>query len=117
MVFDEAELSERLSHDAELEAEVIALFIEDCLERLGAIDNALAAGDGLELRAAAHALKGAAGNLSAHHLSAAAGALEHVASASGCASAAGAVARVKSDAGELLPLLRARLAASISVRG
>jgi signal transduction histidine kinase/CheY-like chemotaxis protein/HPt (histidine-containing phosphotransfer) domain-containing protein len=74
--FDESALLARLAGDAGLMATVIAVFLEDCPVRLAVIHNAVTAGDGASLRAAAHALAGAAGNLSAPGLFLAAKALE-----------------------------------------
>lgn len=45
--------------------EVVALFVEDVPRRLQAVEEALAAGDAPALSRAAHALKGAAGNIGA----------------------------------------------------
>jgi signal transduction histidine kinase/DNA-binding response OmpR family regulator len=56
--------------------EVIALFVDDTPRRLDAIDAAVAAHDGQALAAAAHALKGSAGNVGATALHVAAGTLE-----------------------------------------
>jgi HPt (histidine-containing phosphotransfer) domain-containing protein len=105
---DEADLLERLGDDTELVAEVLAVFLDDAPARLQAIDEAMAQGDPAELRAAAHALKGAAGSIAAVRLCEAAQALE-------LASHAGrldgdAAARVVSETGLLVSRLRARAA-------
>jgi two-component system sensor histidine kinase/response regulator len=75
-VFDERALLERLYGDAGLMATVIAVFLEDCPARLAAIHHAVTARDTAGVRAAAHSLAGAAGNLSATGLFIAAKALE-----------------------------------------
>ena len=59
---------ERLGGDEELMAEVTRLFVEDCPARLAAIRAAIDAADAQAIRTTAHALKGAAGNLSARGL-------------------------------------------------
>ncbi|MGV3569320.1 MAG: response regulator [Ramlibacter sp.] len=69
--FDDADLS--------MTREVIALFAADTPARLAAIDAAIAAGDAQGLASAAHALKGAAGNVGALALHQAGSELEHLA--------------------------------------
>ncbi|NML43941.1 response regulator [Ramlibacter sp. G-1-2-2] len=66
--FDDEELT--------MTKEVIALFLQDTPVRLDAIDAALAAHDAGALATAAHALKGAAGNVGATALHVASGELE-----------------------------------------
>ena len=61
-----------------LAADVIQLFLEDCPARVAAIKAAVDAGDAERIRAAAHALKGAAGSLSATGLFQAAHVLERI---------------------------------------
>ena len=86
---------------------VIGIFLEDLPERLAAIGNSLtAAGD---LRAAAHALKGAALNLSAGRLVEAAQALERVGAESRMEAAKDAALRVDAEAAALVDLLHQRL--------
>ena len=74
--FDESALLARLFGDAELMATVLTVFLEDCPARLAVIHNAVTTKDSAALRAATHALAGAAGNLSATGLFVAAKALE-----------------------------------------
>jgi signal transduction histidine kinase/DNA-binding response OmpR family regulator len=78
VIFDEAALLEQLSGDRELMAEVMGLFVDDCPVRLAAIDAAVKGRNAEELRKAAHALKGAAGGLSALRLLEATAALERI---------------------------------------
>ena len=78
MAFDEGALRRRLSGDRELMADVIGVFLEDLPLRLAAIKEAVTARNAEALRVAAHALKGAAGNLSALGLFDAARVLERV---------------------------------------
>ena len=65
MALNRAELMERLGGDTELLAEVIELFLEDCPKRLAAIKAAVDERDAELIRTTAHALKGAAGTISA----------------------------------------------------
>jgi len=75
-IFDRAALLDRLDGDAELLEQILQVFIADCASRLTAVDAALAAGSAQDLAAAAHAIKGAALNMSAHRLADVASALE-----------------------------------------
>jgi signal transduction histidine kinase/DNA-binding response OmpR family regulator len=78
-VMDFARLEEFREFDDEalsMTREVIALFLQDTPVRLEAIDAAVAAQDAGALASAAHALKGAAGNVGAVALHLAAGELE-----------------------------------------
>ena len=109
-VLDTTELLERLSGDTELLAEVVVLFLEDCPDRVRAIDAAVRLGDPAEIRAAAHALKGAAGNMFAHRLFSAAAALEQLAEAGEMAAVPTTFDRLKAEVDELLPVLRSPLA-------
>ena len=78
-VIDWDELRERLCGDEELVGTIVDLFVEECPAWLAAIVDAVAAADPERIRISAHALKGAAGNLSAHSLTAVAGRLEQMA--------------------------------------
>jgi CheY-like chemotaxis protein len=91
--FDQAALLRRLGGDKALLGDVVRLFLEDCPDRLAAITAALDGGDTERLRAAAHALKGAAGTLSATRLSAIARTIETLA-----ADGQAAAARAECDA-------------------
>ena len=63
--FDAAGLLARVGGDRDLMRQVVRLFLEDCPGRLSAIRSAIVANDAARLRDAAHALRGAAGTLSA----------------------------------------------------
>jgi PAS domain S-box-containing protein len=69
---------ERLGGDEELMVDVIRLFLVDCPQRLADIKAAVDQRDAERLRTSAHALKGAAANLSAGGLFQAAGILERL---------------------------------------
>jgi two-component system, sensor histidine kinase and response regulator len=75
---DSAGLLARVGGDQELMLEVVHLFLEDCPARLAAIRAAITTRDGEALRNAAHALRGAAGTLSAGALVEAASVLERL---------------------------------------
>jgi signal transduction histidine kinase/DNA-binding response OmpR family regulator len=69
---------ERLGGDEHLFSEVISLFLDDCPKRLAAIKAAVDTRDAELIRTTAHALKGAAGNLSEGGLFEAAAMLERI---------------------------------------
>jgi signal transduction histidine kinase/DNA-binding response OmpR family regulator len=75
---DRAGMMERLGGDEELMSEVIRLFIQDCPNRLAAIKTAVDQRSAEGIRKAAHALKGAVGNLSASALFDATATLERI---------------------------------------
>jgi CheY-like chemotaxis protein len=107
--FDEAGLLERTSGSAEVAAEVMRLFLDDCPLRLSAIEAAVRSGDAEELRLSAHALKGAAGNLSATGTCEAADALERIGAEGRMDAAAAAWEHLSIEAGRLLEDLTRRL--------
>ena len=67
-VFDEKELLERLMGDHKLAQKLVDSFVQDVPEKLANLDGLIRAADSVSIRAAAHALKGAAANLSARAL-------------------------------------------------
>ena len=71
-------LMERLGGDEELLIDVVRIFLDDCPVRLAAIKAAVDSRDAERIRTTAHALKGAAANLSAQGLFEAAGMLERL---------------------------------------
>jgi signal transduction histidine kinase/CheY-like chemotaxis protein/HPt (histidine-containing phosphotransfer) domain-containing protein len=75
---DAAGLLARVGGDHDLMREVVRLFLEDCPARLAEIRAAITDGDMDALRNAAHALKGAAGTLSAAGVVDAASVLERI---------------------------------------
>jgi len=106
VAFDEDALRERLSGDHELMTDVIRVFLEDLPMRLGAIKSAVTARDAEALRTAAHALKGAAGNLSAGGLFEAARVLERVGAESRMDAAEGAWRQLSVEATNVIDVLR-----------
>lgn len=75
---DREEFVQRMGGDHLLCLDVIQMFLEDCPVRLAAIKAAVDDRNAEGIRTAAHALKGAAGNLSAGPLCDAAGDLERI---------------------------------------
>jgi CheY-like chemotaxis protein len=76
--FNRNALMERLGGDTELLHDVIQLFLDDCPQLVAAIKAAVDARNGVLVRSTAHALKGAAANLSASALFEAAQILERL---------------------------------------
>ena len=64
-IFDPAAFERQTGGDAELRAEIIQMFLEDCPVRAGEIAAAVASGDAQALVSSAHALKGSAAYLAA----------------------------------------------------
>ena len=104
--FDEHALRHRLSGDHELMIDVIHVFLEDLPVRLAAIKDAVTARDADALRSAAHALKGAAGNLSAGGLFDAACVLERIGAESRMDAAEGAWRQLSVEATNVIDVLR-----------
>jgi CheY-like chemotaxis protein len=104
--FNRGELMDRLGGDVELFADVVGLFLDDCPKRLAAIKNAVELRDAELIRASAHALKGAAGTLSAVPLFDAAQTLERL-GAEGRLEPTGAAWRtLANEASNLMDILR-----------
>ena len=78
LTIDHDLLMKRLGGDLQLRAEVVQAFLEDCPVRLAAIRAAVDSRDAERIRTTAHALKGAAGNMSAQGLFDAAATLERI---------------------------------------
>jgi signal transduction histidine kinase/DNA-binding response OmpR family regulator len=78
LAFNHAELMDRLGSDADLFGEVVRLFLDDCPQRLAAIKAAVDARDAEGIRTTSHALRGAAGTLSAVAVAEAAHVLERL---------------------------------------
>ena len=75
---DHDRLMERLGGDEELLLDVVRLFLDDCPVRLAAIKAAVNSANAEQIRTTAHALRGAAANLSAQGLTDAARTLERL---------------------------------------
>ena len=109
-IFDEPELLDRLGDDLELLDEVVGVFLEDAPVRMQAIADAVLHASATELRAAAHAIKGAAASLGAARLAESAHQLEQRAAAGQMA--AESQQRVSADMHELMSVLRRRASAA-----
>ncbi len=107
--FDEGALLHRLSGNTALMIEVIGIFIEDCPALLAAIEDAITRRNPDDLRKAAHALKGSAGNLSAISLFEGAALLERLGAESRMDAAVDAGHHLSANAQEVLAMLRRRL--------
>jgi two-component system sensor histidine kinase/response regulator len=105
-VIDWEELRERLCGDEELVGTIIDLFVEECPAWLAAVVDAVEAGDPERIRISAHALKGAAGNLSAHSLTAVASRLEHLGGERNMPACSAACAELSAECDRLLGTLR-----------
>ena len=73
-----ARLCDTFGDDTEFVAEMYGIYVEDAAKRLADLDSALAADDSEKVNSAAHALKGASGNIGAERMSALAAELEPV---------------------------------------
>jgi len=108
---DRERLLERVGGDSRALAEVARLFLSDAPRRLAEIRRAIAQADTRALRAAAHALKGAASNFSAAGVTEAALELQQIGDSGEIAEAPPALERLE------LELTRLRRALSALVRG
>jgi CheY-like chemotaxis protein len=104
--FDRAELVARLEGDEQLAADLVRLFLDDCPARLVDIKNAVDTRDADGIRSAAHALKGAAGNLTATGLAEAAAALERIGAEVRLEAAEAGWRRIAAEAALVLDALR-----------
>jgi len=112
VVFDQDAFRERLDNDEELMTDVTRLFVEALPAWLASIDDAVNAKDAVALRAAAHALKGAAANLSASALFESAQTLEHIGAESRVDAAEAAWRTLSDDATATNAALQSFLAAA-----
>jgi len=104
--FDELALRERVEGDTEFLREIIALFLEDNPRLMADIRAAVAAGNALALKRAAHTLRGAAANFGAAAVVAGAKELETLANSGNLRDAASAADRLAAVLGELETALR-----------
>ena len=106
VTFDADALRRRLSGDDDLMTDVIRVFLEDLPARLAAIKEAVTSRNAEALRAAAHALKGAAGNLSAGGLFEASRVLERIGAESHMDAAEAAWRQLSVEASHVIDGLR-----------
>ena len=105
-LFNRSELMDRLGGDADLLADVIRVFLEDCPKRLAAIKNAVDLRDAELIRTTAHALKGSAGTLSAAVVFEAAQTLERLGAEGRLEPVEGAWRTLAQEGSNLMDILR-----------
>ena len=98
-------LLERVEGDRELLEEMIQLFADDAPVLLETMRKALEQGDMVKLERSAHSMKGAAGNLSANFVMAAASELEKNAKVNDAEASRASLANVEGTVSRLLPVL------------
>jgi two-component system sensor histidine kinase/response regulator len=106
VTFDGDALWERLSGDEELMTDIIRLFLQELPARLAAIGDAVNSRNAKALRAAAHLLKGSAGNLSLGRLVDAAHVLERLGADSHMEAAEAAWQQLSVEADKVIEVLR-----------
>ena len=104
--FDENELVNRVGGDRTVLRDVIELFLEDCPRHLAAIQDAVTRRDANAIRLTSHALKGAAGNLSARLVFQDVAVLERLGAESRLDAAEGAWRALATDSATLLDALQ-----------
>ncbi len=112
--FDLAGFKKRLGDDLDLVRRVLDAVVEDCPPQLLALQAAVTNRDAAAIRAAAHALKGAAGNLSATRLFEALKAMEQCGTDARLAEADAAWQRVSAEAELVLEAVRAAQSAALT---
>jgi CheY-like chemotaxis protein len=113
---DREAMLNRLGGDEALLGDVVKLFLEDCPARLALIKAAVDARDADAIRREAHALKGAAGSMSATGVFEAAGVLERLGAERRLDAAEAAWRRLSAEATEVLDLMRRYESASSVVK-
>jgi CheY-like chemotaxis protein len=103
---DSDQFMRRLGGDEQLFMDVIQLFLHDCPLRLAAIKEAVDERDPEKIRSTAHALKGAAANLSAAGLFEAAAVLERIGAEARVNAAEAGWRRLSAEAAEVMDVLR-----------
>lgn len=107
-MIDWDELQERLCGDDELVSTVIDLFVDECPAWVDAVLAAVARRDAEAIRTSAHSLKGAAANLAAHNVAAAASRLEHMGRDRNLTDGGIACANLTAECDRLMTALRTR---------
>jgi len=105
-IFDPEAFARQTGGDAELRAEIIGMFLEDCPLRVGEIRAAIASGDAAALVSSAHALKGSASYLSASIVRGCVADLEHLGREGSLADAPALLDQLDAAVAELLAVLR-----------
>jgi two-component system, sensor histidine kinase and response regulator len=105
--YDRAAALAHLGGDADLLAELVELFLADCPRLLADVSAAVAAGNAMKLKVAAHTLKGSVTHFGARPAVEAAQYLETLAGQGKLAEAGAAAARLEAELQRLEPALRA----------
>jgi len=105
-IFDPEAFERQTGGDAELRAEIIRMFLEDCPVRVEEIRAAIAGGDAAALVSSAHGLKGSAAYLSASIVLGCASDLEHLGREGRLADAPAMLEQLDPAVAELLTVLR-----------
>ena len=111
-MIDWDELNERLCGDEELVGTILDLFVDECPGWIAAVVAAVDERDAERVRRSAHSLKGAAANVAAHDVAAAAGRLEHMGREHDLRDCGVACAQLTAECDRLLITLRARARAN-----
>ena len=96
-VFDRAGVLDRLEGDADLLDELLKTLFDSVPQRMAALEQAIASGNAFEIRLIAHTLRGAAANLGASRLQAAADELERAAEAGDLSGAVAMAAALQAE--------------------
>jgi HPt (histidine-containing phosphotransfer) domain-containing protein len=107
LVWNQAELLDRVDHDQELLRELLTIFRTDFPRTIHSLEAAVAGGDLKNSASLSHALKGMLSNLGGRRAAAAAARLEESASAGDKASPKGGLDALELEAASLLPELDA----------
>jgi HPt (histidine-containing phosphotransfer) domain-containing protein len=103
--FDRQSMLERVDGDEEVMGMVLGVFIEDAPLTMQTLRQAVEQGDAAQIRLTAHALKGAAANISAEELRSGAHDLEMLGVANDLAAVPGVFQRVETAMSRLMPVL------------
>jgi HPt (histidine-containing phosphotransfer) domain-containing protein len=106
-LLDREALLERVEGDRELLSEMVALFLDDCPNRLAQLRDALLRGDAADVALVAHSIKGSVCNLSACAATDAAAKLEKLASSGDLSLSRKAGEDLERELARLQPALKA----------
>ena len=106
VILDVAALDRQTGSDAGLRAEIVRMFLEDCPQRVDAIEAAITCGDAAALASSSHALKGSAAYLRAALVRDCAADLERCARDGRMSDAAAGFDRLREAVRQLLPELQ-----------
>ena len=109
VVFDKADLMERLDDDIDLAMELTILFISDVRQKITSLQHAISQGAGSEIEHEAHSLKGAASNISAEKVYYLAGIIEEAGKTDNLKDAVAVSGMLYSAIEELITVLTAQV--------